>query len=172
LALIILAIANLDLVFGLLNREANLTGRIPLWNYLIERAVRPKPFLGNGFSAIWDAPGFKRQTTLDLNWSFTITNAHNGFVDILLGLGILGFLLAILLLIVALYRTGKLFVKDSRVENLLPFMIIVYFLISNVSISFFLGIESFHWVLFIAALFMATPVVNYRINRPHNQTSV
>jgi O-antigen ligase len=159
-AFLFIGVANLNLAFSLLNREANLTGRIPLWSYLIEKAVKPKPFLGNGFSAIWDAAGFKRQTTLDLHWVFTITNGHNGFMDILLGVGVVGLGLSVLLLLLAFYRTGKLFVTKSQVENLLPFLIVVYFLLSNLSISLFLGIESFHWVLLIAAMFIATPLVS------------
>jgi len=82
-------------------------------------------------------------------------------MDILLGLGILGLALAVSLLTLALHRTGKYFVPDSTVANMLPLVIVVYFLLSNLSISFFLGIESFHWVLLITALFISTPAANH-----------
>jgi O-antigen ligase len=159
--LMILVITNLDLIFGLLNRDANLTGRLPLWNYLIEKAVIQKPFLGHGLGAIWDIQEFRRQATLSLGWSFVITNGHNGFMDILLGLGIVGLALAVLLLTLAFYRTGKYFVTDSTVANMLPLVIVMYFLLSNLSISFFVGIESFHWALLITAMFVSTATANH-----------
>ena len=161
IVLIILVATNLDFILGLFNRETNLTGRLPLWNYLIEKAVIQRPFLGHGFGAIWDIQEFRRQATLSLGWSFVITNGHNGFMDILLGLGILGLALAVSLLTLALHRTGKYFVPDSTVANMLPLVIVVYFLLSNLSISFFLGIESFHWVLLITALFISTSAANH-----------
>jgi hypothetical protein len=83
-------------------------------------------------------------------------------MDILLGLGMVGLALVLLLLIQAVYRAGSWFVADSQAENLLPLLIIVYFSLSNVSISYFLGIESFHWVLFVSAVFIVTPVGNYK----------
>ena len=160
--LIILMITNLDFVFGLLNRQANLTGRIPLWNYLIENAVIQSPILGHGLSAIWDVPEFRSQITNDLGWSFTITNAHNGFMDILIGLGILGLVLVVLLLGQVFYRTAAQFARASTVENLFPLIIIVYLILSNLSTSFFLEVESFHWVLLVATMFMSTPTAEHQ----------
>lgn len=166
LIVFLLAVVNLDFIFGLLDRDINLTGRIPLWNYLLETAVKPKPLLGHGFSAIWDDREFRNHVTLAQGWPFIITNSHNGFIDVLLGVGTIGFILSILLLIVAFYRTGQHFLINRTVENLLPFVSVVYFLLTNLSTSFFLIMDSFHWILLITAIFLCTPTAG-REARPN-----
>ncbi|HLA04633.1 MAG TPA: hypothetical protein VJZ16_01490, partial [Syntrophales bacterium] len=111
------------------------------------------------------------QTTLAQGWSFAITNGHNGFIDILLGLGIVGFLSVLVIYFITLYRTGKYFINESKFENSLPFLVIIYFLLSNLTISFFLEFESFHWILLVTALFLATPATK-RENNPSIQSSL
>ena len=170
LAIGLLAILNLDFVFGLVNRESTLTGRLPLWNYLISIASQ-RPILGRGFGAVWVVEEFQLQTTLAQGWSFAITNGHNGFIDILLGLGIVGFLSVLVIYFITLYRTGKYFINESKFENSLPFLVIIYFLLSNLTISFFLEFESFHWILLVTALFLATPATK-RENNPSIQSSL
>lgn len=163
LVIVVTAVANLDFIFRLLNREATFTGRTPLWSYLIETAVRPKPLLGHGFSAIWDDRAFRNQVTLAQGWPFPITNSHNGFMDVLLGVGMIGLALAVMLLIQAFYRTGKHFIFNDGVVNLLPFISVVYFLLANLSTSFFFVMDSFHWILLVSAMFLCTPASDGRV---------
>lgn len=152
-----LAVFNLNILFGLINRESGLTGRVPLWNYLITSWVSEHPIVGHGFAAIWHIEQFRKQTTTSQGWLFEITNGHNGFMDIMLGLGVIGAILVLAVFLLSLYRTGKYFIVESRSEAVLPFLIVMYFLLANLSISFFLEFESFHWMLLIVALFMTTP---------------
>jgi hypothetical protein len=56
------------------------------------------------------------------------------------------------------YRTGKYFIASSGREAIFPFLVTIYFLLANLSISFLLEFESFHWMLLITALFMTTPI--------------
>jgi O-antigen ligase len=155
LVLTLLVLWKLDYLFSLLNRESGLTGRLPLWNYLLSEAGN-RPIFGHGFGAIWLLRDFRAQVTAAQGWSFTITNGHNGYMDILLGLGGLGLLLALSISVMALYRAWRYFINDGRMESSLPFLIALYFLLANLSISFFLELEVFHWVLLVAALFRAT----------------
>jgi O-antigen ligase len=155
LALVLSALWKLDFIFSLLNRESSLTGRLPLWNHLFSEAGN-RPILGHGFGAIWLLRDFRAQVTRAQGWSFIITNSHNGYMDILLGLGALGLLLALAISIIALYRGWRYFINDGRMESSLPLLIALYFLLANLSISFFLESEVFHWVLLVAILFSTT----------------
>jgi len=153
----LVAALNLNTLLGLFNRSSNLTGRIPLWEYILTTWVSKRPFLGYGFSAIWHIQEFRNQTTSSQGWPFEITNGHNGFIDIFLGLGIVGVLLALAILIISVFRTGKFILANNDGENFLPFLLVAYFILANLSISFFLEFESFHWMLLLTALFLATP---------------
>lgn len=64
-------------------RDATLTGRTQVWTSLVPTVMK-SPFVGRGFGVFWTP---RRQ---DL---FQISGAHNGYLDVLLGLGIVGILL-------------------------------------------------------------------------------
>lgn len=83
--------ANTEEVFYAIGRDPTLTGRIPLWIASL-RHVAEKPLLGYGFSAFW----FNQAGPAATVWSqigWFAGDAHNSFVDTLLGLGIVGLLL-------------------------------------------------------------------------------
>jgi len=49
----LIAFSNLNLILGLFNRDTSLTGRLPMWRFLLEEVVSRRPGLGYGFGAIW-----------------------------------------------------------------------------------------------------------------------
>lgn len=83
-------------LLGLIGKDATLTGRTDLWEAVLA-AVRERPYFGYGYSAfwiegqpgpsmVWDRIGWKAPTT------------HNGMLEILVQLGLLGALLVAVLL--------------------------------------------------------------------------
>ena len=64
-------------------RDASLTGRTDIWAELLPVAMQ-RPILGKGFGGFWTSK------TIDL---FRISEAHNGYLEAFIGLGILGVLL-------------------------------------------------------------------------------
>jgi exopolysaccharide production protein ExoQ len=68
-----------------------LTGRVPLWQVLIEEVGR-HPWLGAGFTAFWSSRNIFRVERLA---GFSAVSAHNGYLEELLNTGVVG--LAILL---------------------------------------------------------------------------
>ena len=144
-------------ILGLLNRESGLTGRVPLWEFLIDNWVKRQPWLGYGHDALWYMNSFKNAVTTSQGWPFTITNSHNGFIDILLGLGTIGLVLVVGILLLAAYKALRFFIITDGNESILPLFIIIYFILANITISFYLLLESFHWLLLITVLFISTP---------------
>ena len=102
---------------------------------------------------------FQAQTTQFLGWSFTITNGHSGYIDILIGLGTAGLILLIFLLLQTFYRTGKSMIVKSRMEEIFPFLVTTYVFTANLTVSLFLEFETFHWMLLVMALISTTPTV-------------
>ena len=76
-------------------KDASLTGRIPLWQELIDMGGQT-PIFGCGFASFWLSAD--RLSDLWARVSWTPTSAHNGYIEIFLDLGIIGLLVLFLLL--------------------------------------------------------------------------
>lgn len=72
-----------------LGRDATLTGRTGIWAGLLP-SVEGQPILGCGFGGFWTP------LTLEIHEE---KEAHNGYLDVLLGLGIVGLLLTVMFLL-------------------------------------------------------------------------
>ena len=71
-------------------RDATLTGRADLWEVLLK--MDPSPILGHGFESFWLGDRLKKLWDL---YYFKPTQAHNGYIEVYLNLGLIGlFLLA------------------------------------------------------------------------------
>jgi O-antigen ligase len=68
----------------------SMTGRIPFWGALLTESFSVRPILGHGFMRISDSDVFAGFQTYGGGM------AHNTFLQVLLGLGIIGFVIAIL----------------------------------------------------------------------------
>jgi O-antigen ligase len=113
---------------GNVEATENLTGRVPLWQAVIQE-VGQRPWLGAGFAAFWGS--------LDVLNSFQIQDlaapsAHNGYLEELLGTGVvglaifLGFCLAVLTVVGRQARRG-----DALAW--LVFLYMVYYLLLNLT---------------------------------------
>jgi exopolysaccharide production protein ExoQ len=113
---------------GNVEATMNLTGRVPLWQILLEE-IGERPWLGVGFTAYW--------SSLSLLSSFQVQDvvapsAHNGYLEELLNTGVVG--LAILLTF-CLVTLGVVRRQALRGDPLgwLVFLYMVYFLLLNLT---------------------------------------
>lgn len=83
-----------------------LTGRLPLWQYLIDRYVGERPFFGYGFNGFW-TPQHVMNVSGSQNW--LILTAHSGYVSLLLELGTVGLGLVMMIVVMALRRSYRNF---------------------------------------------------------------
>ncbi len=73
--------------------DANsLTGRIPLWEELIEVYVPRRFWMGYGFGGFWNPSNVEE---LYETQSWVVPHAHNAFIDVMLQLGAIGLALAV-----------------------------------------------------------------------------
>lgn len=74
-----------------LGKDSTLTGRVPLWEF-VDQAIAARPMLGYGYQAFWtDGNGLAWNIRGEIGWG--APHAHNGYRDMLLGLGLTGLLL-------------------------------------------------------------------------------
>lgn len=145
----ILVFANLDFVFGLFHRSPSMTGRVPMWGYLLRHVVAERPWLGYGFGAIWRQEAFRIQVQQAVGWPFPVLIADNGFLDILLHLGVAGLTVFVAsLAVMAVYIVWRAF-RQPTLLTFFPLLVLVYALVANVSFSLFLELETFVWLMVV-----------------------
>jgi exopolysaccharide production protein ExoQ len=79
---------NIDWIYSLLDKDPTLSGRTDFWPYIIDY-VYQRPLLGWGFAAFW-MPSNLSAAEVNLNVGFGINEAHNGLLQLLLDIGVVG----------------------------------------------------------------------------------
>jgi O-antigen ligase len=147
------ALIELGPILSLFGKDTSLTGRIPLWSYLVEKLVIHRPWFGYGFGTIWSDPAFQDQTGRNMGWGMKIMYSHNGFLDVLIYVGVLGLGLFLLVVLMGAVGSVRLAIAAPGPLSLFPLILLAYVVLTNMTNSLFLEFENFHWVLFGLALF-------------------
>lgn len=134
-----------------LGKDPTLTGRLVIWRLLINMGV-DKIWTGYGFGAFWQ--GYQGPSAVIWQLAGPWPNAHNGYLEILLSIGIFGFIMSIVLLFELLYWGMRMYYRNPLCyKNLFLCGCGIYFVLSNLSGSFFLssGVTTgiFYWILFV-----------------------
>lgn len=146
-----LALRFADQVLEPLGRDSTLTGRIYIWRACL-RQIIAHPWLGHGYGAVWytDRPGISQLITRDVG--FDPLTAHSGFFDLLLELGVTGFLALALPFTLCARRAAGWIVNYDSAIRLWPASYLVFFVIANVAESELVRHNSIFWPLFAATV--------------------
>jgi exopolysaccharide production protein ExoQ len=107
------AVTNLESVTAALDKDPHLTGRTDLWEYAID-CIKEKPLLGYGYEAFWTYDSVPaRRIREAINWD-SAPHAHNGYIDLTLGVGIIGLLVYLALLTVFAKRAYVYFASGPE----------------------------------------------------------
>jgi len=131
--------------FSAAGRDSSLTGRVPLWQKLIEMGNRA-PLWGRGFTSFW----LNNDRVMEVWRTFTDTplTAHNGYIDIYLDMGMVGLLLFFLLL-AQTYRSIMRSFEDSPKLGQLKIVLFAMVFFHNFTESTFAKPFAFLWLLFL-----------------------
>jgi exopolysaccharide production protein ExoQ len=77
-----------DLILGILGKDATLTGRTDLWEF-VKICISQRPLLGWGFSAFWLSTN-PAAVEISANLGWSVPQAHNGLYELLLEVGGVG----------------------------------------------------------------------------------
>jgi exopolysaccharide production protein ExoQ len=140
--------ANAVLVFNSIGKDATLTGRADMWPYMIDLILK-QPWLGYGYSAVWidwDSPG--AYVWRAAKW--VTPNAHNGFLDLCLELGLLGAVVFAIDFCKALFKgITRLQLSNSTVE-FWPLLYLTYMVVANLGESSLLNRNDISWLIYVA----------------------
>lgn len=153
--IIIITLINLEyIVVDFLGKDMNFSGRIPLWNYLIQRGME-KPWLGYGYGAFWADPAERLGVELN-TWIEAVGssgNSHNAYVELFLQLGFLGMALVILSFVTVLIRVLSLLALTKQIEYFWMLQFLLFIAISSYSevfIGLLVSYRSLYWVLYVS----------------------
>ena len=135
-----------SVVLSFFGETIDFNGRSAIWNYSWTGFL-DRPLIGWGWLSAWHTPLFLRR---DLWWSFTNTGwSHSGYMDVLLG----GGLVAALLFVGALLWGGLRHVGDVTKQTAAQWTpsLMFFVLATATQESFFIG-NHFLWLLFVAAV--------------------
>jgi O-antigen ligase len=145
---------TMEQVMAAIFPDPTLTNRTYLWEYAMSK-VNERPMLGWGFQSFWglgyDSPAARAPVV----FARVVNQAHNGYIDLLINLGIVG--TAIFAWVMMAYLSGLR--KVGRYSSRLRFLMWTLFLImilNNITESQFLRYNIPQWTMFIVCFFWVT----------------
>jgi exopolysaccharide production protein ExoQ len=139
-AALIFYLTMMKQIVGLFGRDMTFTSRTLIWDELMKVGSK-HPLLGVGYGSLWI--GARGQEL----WSKLVVNqAHNGYIEIYVQLGIVGvFLLGMLL--VQSYINIRAKRKSNFIFGIFSMAYLVMILISNITESSFMRSTDMLWML-------------------------
>ena len=157
----LLSVAGFRMAMALLGKNAELSGRLPLWE-LVLQVSSLRPWLGYGYEAFWtpDAPMVR---WIAQSLRYTPFYSHSGVMETLLNGG------RVLLLLVGLAYLGTLWrsylhlrARPGEPSAALPLVFCFFFVFTNFSESKILLRNDLAWALFVAFTFTTARSVRLR----------
>ena len=135
-----------SVLLGVFGETVNFNGRSAIWQYSWTGFL-DRPLIGWGWMSAWRTPPFLRR---DLWWSFVNTGwSHSGYMDILLGGGIVAAIIFVVAVLWGVYR--HLVQTETEIASQWTPAIMFFVLATATQESFFIG-NHFLWLLFVAAV--------------------
>jgi exopolysaccharide production protein ExoQ len=142
-----------DFLFTLLGKDLTLTGRTGIWSAVLD-SIAKRPLLGYGYQAFWlGLQGESYRVILAVSW--VLAQAQNGFLDVMLEMGVAG--LTIVLLVFAFaFRDAVVCLFQSRDQEQLRAVewylaIVALTLFYNLDESFLFDPKHFGSMMFLLA---------------------
>jgi exopolysaccharide production protein ExoQ len=135
-----------------LGKDPTLTGRTPMWNVALTQ-LQERPWLGFGRGGFW-APGSKYavkagQAVAD---HFLPPHIHNGFLDLALDIGWIGFGLFMICFLMAYGWSLRRAYATAQSQDLWCFAFLTFLAMNNMTESFLLRLANIYWVLFVTVV--------------------
>lgn len=143
-----LLLSNWETILTGIGRDPTLTGRTPMWEVALTR-LDERIWLGFGRGAFW-APGSKYalEAGQAVSANFIPPHGHNGFIDLSLDIGLVGFIFFALSLLVAYFRALKQAYASKALDEIWPLAFLTFLIINNITESLLLYQTNIYWVLY------------------------
>ena len=148
---IVLTNAWNPIVIGL-GRDPTLSARTLIWDFLIDYKIPARPLLGYGRSMFWSNPSLSGGIE---QAAFHIPgHAHNGFIDLVLDVGLIGLFFFVVALVITYAKAWRLsYLNKGKAAYQWPIIFLNIMLLSNYTESFLTRLANIFWVVFITLVF-------------------
>jgi exopolysaccharide production protein ExoQ len=142
-----------DSLFALLGKDVTLTGRTGIWRAVTD-SIAKRPLFGYGYQAFWlGLEGESYRVILAVSW--VLAQAQNGFLDVMLEMGVVGLVIVVLVFGFA-FRDGVVCLLRSRDDTRLRAVewyltIVILTLIYNLDESFLFDPKHLGSMMFLLA---------------------
>ena len=143
-------ISEADTILGSVGKDTTLTGRSEIWSAVLEMIAK-KPLLGYGYGAFW-IENNSESTIVQQTIQWNAPNAHNGFLDLWLELGLLGFSVFLIGFVINLLKAIYLIRWNQTSESLWLLVYFTVIILSNLAETTFLEQNSLQWILYVSAI--------------------
>ncbi|MEL6815012.1 MAG: O-antigen ligase [Cyanobacteria bacterium J06598_3] len=140
--------ASANAVLAALGKDITLSGRTEFWPFILEN-IAQRPWLGYGYHTFWlnGWEGYAANVWVHLPRGFEPPHAHNGFLDILLSLGWVGFGIFLAGFIRFGWRAFRWARTHPTAEGLVPLLFMTFMVLVNLTESVWLG-DDLMWVCY------------------------
>lgn len=154
-----LVLGNWVTILTGMGRDPTLTGRTVIWGVALQQ-LQTQPWLGFGRGAFW-APGSKYAMAVgqafSLGLQYIPPHSHNGFIDIALDLGLIGFTAFLCSWIIAYVRALKRAYLAKAPEDLWPLAFLTLLVMNNMTESVLMRQSTIFWVLYLMVTLSVKP---------------
>ena len=144
--------------------DATFTGRTDIWRFALQN-IPSHLWLGHGFSAFWNSESVRSAAADAGSWAGQAAHAHNGYLDAVLSMGLLGLGLVIWAFIIQPFadvrRAMRLGADPALVMALAQIWLFGIYL--SALESFFFDRSNPIWITFLFAVFGLRYLACYRI---------
>ncbi|MFN6561631.1 MAG: O-antigen ligase family protein [Nostoc sp. ChiSLP01] len=153
-----------DQILGSIGKDTTLTGRSEIWPAVLEM-IQKKPLLGYGYGAFWYGADTSGAAYVQESAGWATPSAHNGFLDLLLALGIVGFLVFLADFLSSFLKGIYLIRLNRMLENNVWLLIYLTFLaFANFTESVLIEQNSIEWTLYVSAILSSQLSHNFKQN--------
>ena len=135
------------LLFG----DTTFTGRTIIWEFMVD-VISRSPLYGQGYAAFWGVGAKSIVETEGPTLVTRLQQAHNGFLDVLVETGLIGFAILLALIVAALLSAAKSLERQPALCWLAITLVLIVVSHNMLESSLFRG-YSLAWLLFLFAAF-------------------
>jgi exopolysaccharide production protein ExoQ len=148
-------VVEFDSVVEAMGRSTDLTGRTLLW-VLASGAALEQPYLGHGYEAFWRGyEGAAGDIWAQVGHFYYYS--HNGFIEIVLGLGMVGLIAMLIALIFFAKHALRALRTERALSSFWPWALLLYLILSNLLEGNLMKSNNLPWLLYtITALSLCT----------------
>lgn len=152
------------LIPGYFGKDLTLSGRVDIWDF-VWNDIEKQFLLGYGFATYWIMGSSRIEIFASYFEGFMVNSAHNGFLEIMLQLGVVGFILFLFPIIAYIYRMFKL---NSNQAILIFVSIMTLNYTESVLFKVGLGVTTFYFM----ATYVALSVFHFNLGQVnHNENN-